>query len=213
MLRCVTSISPRVTAASRGRGRPRDAEVHNRILRAATDVFISGGWRSFTFDAVARAAGVGKSTLYLRYADRAMMMREVMAANQLRIEPLDDANLHTELLAFAMAYAESLDGPAGMFNLRLMTESKLSADLRFLESEATKDVVAAAHDIIRRARQRGELPATASAAVLLDSLLGGLIHHLISARREPGTTYSQATGQLFVRRLVRAAIAGACAPS
>ena len=66
------------------RGRPRDAELDRRIAEASLDVLADNGIAAFTIEAVALRAGVGKATIYRRYAGR----DDVLAAalDQLRDE-------------------------------------------------------------------------------------------------------------------------------
>jgi len=48
------------------RGRPRDPLATARIMAAALDEYARHGWSGFSMRGVAQAAGVGKSSLYLR---------------------------------------------------------------------------------------------------------------------------------------------------
>ena len=63
-------------AEAPARGRPRDAALDLRIAEAALDVLADQGIASFTIEAVAQRAGVGKAAIYRRYAGR----DEVLAA-------------------------------------------------------------------------------------------------------------------------------------
>jgi AcrR family transcriptional regulator len=69
-------------AEAPARGRPRDAALDARIAEAALDVLAEQGITSFTIEAVAHRAGVGKAAIYRRFSGR----DEVMAAalDQLR---------------------------------------------------------------------------------------------------------------------------------
>jgi len=65
------------------RGRPTagQAEAITRtILRAATDIFLEKGFEAATMDGVAERAGVPKSTLYKRFADKKALLRSVIEA-------------------------------------------------------------------------------------------------------------------------------------
>ena len=52
----------------RKRGRPRDPEADGRILAAASALILVRGFDSMTVDEVASTAGVGKATVYRRWA-------------------------------------------------------------------------------------------------------------------------------------------------
>lgn len=71
---------------------PRD----QRILDAAQAQFALHGLRATRMEAVARAAGVAKATLYSRYPDKEALFRAVSAEAMTR---------------FRAAYAEALNGP------------------------------------------------------------------------------------------------------
>jgi TetR/AcrR family transcriptional repressor of mexJK operon len=49
------------------RGRPLDTEKHERILAAATEAFLQGGFDGTSMDLVARRAGVSKVTVYTHF--------------------------------------------------------------------------------------------------------------------------------------------------
>lgn len=67
-----------------------------RILEAASEVFSQHGLRAARMEAIAKAAGVAKATLYSRYPDKEALFRAVSA----------------EVVAsFRAAYAQALDQP------------------------------------------------------------------------------------------------------
>jgi AcrR family transcriptional regulator len=63
-----------------GRERRDAAEHRQQILKAATRLFAERGVQTVTMDDVARAAGVGKGTLYRRYADKGLLCLAVLHA-------------------------------------------------------------------------------------------------------------------------------------
>ena len=50
--------------------RTRDPSIEARVLSAAVSVYASAGWSRYGFDSVAKAPGVGKPALYLRWPSR-----------------------------------------------------------------------------------------------------------------------------------------------
>ena len=60
--------TPSVPAVRRKRGRPRDPEADGRILAAASALILLRGFDAMTVDEVASNAGVGKATVYRRWA-------------------------------------------------------------------------------------------------------------------------------------------------
>lgn len=75
---------------TRTRGRPRAAEaaqIGDRIITAATAIFLKRGFERTTLDHVADIAHVGKTTLYSRFADKPALFAAVLEryADDLRI--------------------------------------------------------------------------------------------------------------------------------
>src|ERR1700759_2462440 len=88
-------------AGRRAPGRPRDPEAATRILQASLEVYAEHGWSGFTIDAVAKRAGVGKSTIYLRWTDRETLLTDAVALRTGRIEQVDTGSLEGDLTALA----------------------------------------------------------------------------------------------------------------
>ena len=64
-----------------GRGRPsaeRSAAITVGIVRTAAEIFLAEGYDATSMEAVARAVGVPKSTLYKRFPDKAAVLRAVV---------------------------------------------------------------------------------------------------------------------------------------
>lgn len=59
-------------------GRPRDPEVDRRIAQAALDLFADAGWAGFAMETVARRAGVGKASLYLRWSTKEALLTDAV---------------------------------------------------------------------------------------------------------------------------------------
>jgi AcrR family transcriptional regulator len=78
-------------------GRPRRPEVDRRITSAALDLLRSGGPGAVGIDAVAKQAGVARTTVYRRYATREELLATIL--DQLVEEPFEppDASLAGQL--------------------------------------------------------------------------------------------------------------------
>ena len=67
--------NPPAPEARRKRGRPRDPEADGRILAAASSLILRRGFDNMTVDEVASTAGVGKATVYRRWARKEEVSR------------------------------------------------------------------------------------------------------------------------------------------
>jgi AcrR family transcriptional regulator len=58
--------------------RPRSSEAHDKVLRAALELFGERGIDATSMDAIAQASGVSKATIYNHWADKEKLLMEVM---------------------------------------------------------------------------------------------------------------------------------------
>src|SRR5437016_1652815 len=66
------------TDATRTRGRPRSTEADHAIFEATRRVLDRAGYDGLTMDGVAMQAGVAKTTIYRRYAHKALLVLDSM---------------------------------------------------------------------------------------------------------------------------------------
>ncbi|MEW9551871.1 TetR/AcrR family transcriptional regulator [Nonomuraea sp. NPDC050783] len=174
-----------VTAAA-GPGRPRDAEVGRKALRAAVELYAELGWAKFTVDAVVRRAGIGKAAVYRRWPTREKLVADALEwALVLPAIAIDTGNVDDDLRELARALMAHYLGPYGLAGLRLHVEARAYPEL-FGELAATLRRTRAleARAIVRRAIARGELGEHASPTLILDTLLGGVLNHVLATPEE-----------------------------
>ena len=159
-------------------GRPRDPEVDRRILDAALGVFGEFGWKGFNIVAVAKRAGVGKASIYLRWPNSTDLLIEVVRARVGVVvdEPFND--VREELLSLSKQLLRQYVADSGRSSVRLMLEAHLVPGLKEHWDEVAASQIAAARSIVARAILRGELPEGASATLLLDALCGATMMHV-----------------------------------
>lgn len=139
-------------------GRPRDPGLDARVLDAAFSVYARRGWAGFTSEEVARQAGVGKSSLYLRWPTKLAVLLDSIRLRERDNVVADTGDLRHDLLAFARQTFDRLNGEDGAVTLRLIVESRFYDDLRDgLSSAAHIEQIHAIRAIVRRAIKRGDL--------------------------------------------------------
>ncbi|MEV0390342.1 TetR/AcrR family transcriptional regulator [Nonomuraea sp. NPDC050643] len=177
---------PESSTGTAGPGRPRDAEVDRKALQAAIELYAELGWAKFTLDAVARRAGIGKAAIYRRWAARDRLVSDAMKAALLLPEAvIDTGTLREDLRALARSTMDHYLGPYGLAGLRLHVEARAHPTLfGELAAGIRRTRVLEARAIIRRAIARGELGEQASPSLILDTLVGGLLNHVLATPEE-----------------------------
>jgi AcrR family transcriptional regulator len=107
----------------RGRGRPRSPGAEQKILHAALEEYTEHGWAGFTMDGVARRAGFGKSTLYLRWADKDALLTDAVRLRSRTVVEVDTGSLRGDLTALATAVFHEFADSEGWAGFRMVVDS------------------------------------------------------------------------------------------
>jgi AcrR family transcriptional regulator len=157
-------------------GRRRDPSLEPRIVAAALAVYAEAGWSGFSFEAVARRAGVGKAPLYLRWSSKEDLLLAAFKAHIQAIEIRDSGNLREDLIEYTCRLLDSKAGPEGWAFLRIHLEATVIPALHAtFSSHIAGPHVQGARALLASALRRGDLPAGAPAGLVLDSLYGAVI--------------------------------------
>ena len=182
-------------------GRPRDPQVDRRIAQAALDTFGDAGWAGFAMETVARRAGVGKASLYLRWSNKEALLMEALTAGLPKISDVDTGTLRGDLVELAKQILDLYVGPSSRAAMRLAFEAgAIPGIAERYEAMRTSEILAA-RAIVRRGIDRGELPAGASITLLLDTLVGGAMMHALSTPPDKRAALADDTAH-HARRLV-----------
>src|SRR5207237_7493031 len=112
-------------------GRPRDPSCDAAITKATLEAFEAGGYAGVTMEGVAAKAGVGKTTVYRRYANKAdLLVDAVRCGARIDDEALPDTgDLRADLVAMIRPLLERLRGPEGGLLVRFASERVRNPDL------------------------------------------------------------------------------------
>jgi AcrR family transcriptional regulator len=160
------------------RGRPRDPALEDRVFQAAIEVFGQKGWAGFTIDGVARLAGVGKASLYLRWSSKQQLLFDALLARASVDVSVDTGNIRTDLRHLGEQLLSMFWADGGVTWMRLVVEGAVHSEFAMHRERLTNPTVLAARQIVHRAVARGELPAGTSPALVLDTILGATIMHV-----------------------------------
>jgi AcrR family transcriptional regulator len=175
-------------------GRPRDPEVDRRIAQAALDLFADAGWAGFAMEAVARRAGVGKASLYLRWNTKEALLTDAVTWRLARVADVDTGTLRGDLVELATQMLDIYAGDAGRVALRLGLEAAAIPGVAEHYDAMRRAQTRAARAIVRRGVDRGEVAADTSATLLLDALVGGAMMHALVTPSDRRADLARNTG-------------------
>jgi AcrR family transcriptional regulator len=180
-------------------GRPRDPEVDRRIAQAALDLFAESGWAGFAMETVARRAGVGKASLYLRWSSKEAMLADAVTLRLARAADVDTGTLRGDLVELATQMLDVYGGETGRAALRLGLEAAAIPGVAEHYEDMRQAQITAARAIVRRGIDRGELAADTPVTLLLDTLVGGAMVHVMAARPPKHAELTARTGDHAAR--------------
>lgn len=156
--------------------RPRDPAVDERILDAAQALFATRGYHDTTMEAVAERAGVGKPTLYRRWASKAELALALEVRGLAPVEVPDTGDVVGDLKAVVRQLARwLLVVDRGMLADQIAT---MIADEAFA-ARASELVLgpesALVVDLYRRGVQRGQLRADQQAEEVVRDLAAAVV--------------------------------------
>jgi len=182
-------------------GRPRSEESHKAILKAAYDLLQADGFARFTFERVAAAAGVSRSTIYRWWPSKgALAMESALGAliDEVNFAPGPSPveNIRTRLSLVAQA----LKGRPGRFIAAMLAEGQ--QDPNTIEAFTEGYIEPARRNLrvqLRQAIDQGFIRPDFDIEIAIDVAFGSLYHQLLLRRTlEPD----------WVNRLVDLILAG-----
>ncbi|MFF5422971.1 MULTISPECIES: TetR/AcrR family transcriptional regulator [unclassified Streptomyces] len=172
-------------------GRPRSTEADAAILEATRAALVELGWSKLTMGDVAARAGVAKTTLYRRWANKNELVVDAVAVLFDELQLPDRGSLRADIEHVVLQFAALLERPETKTALMaVVAESTRDEPLRErIRSSIVDRQKRLVLDGRRRAQERGELPAerdplTVEAIddMIFDVVAGAVVHRsLVSA--------------------------------
>jgi AcrR family transcriptional regulator len=163
-------------------GRPRSAEADRAILRATVDLLADEGYGGMTMEGVACRAGVGKATVYRRWASKsALVVDAISACKENGFCPPDTGSAREDLLAFVRGFMNLLrSSDAGRVMPALVAELARHTEL----AEAFRDGFiqprrARVLEAVRRGIDRGEVRPDVDPELVADGVVALLMHRFL----------------------------------
>jgi AcrR family transcriptional regulator len=171
-----TAESPRRTP-----GRPRSEASHQSIIHATLELLIEVGYGALTMEAVRTRAGVGKATIYRRWASKEELVSDTIVFLHEEFETPDTGSLRGDYGALAGAVrASAARGGAAMLMPRLLGESVHDPELfAIFRANLVEPRRAALRSVLERAVARGEIRAGIDLELMVDLFAGPAVYRLL----------------------------------
>ncbi|CAA9367726.1 MAG: Transcriptional regulator, AcrR family [uncultured Nocardioidaceae bacterium] len=169
----IRGVDAETEPGTRRRGRPRDPELEQRVLTAAVQEYAERGWAGLTMDGVARRAGVGKSTLYLRWPDKDALLAAAVKDMGAASQAIDTGGLRSDLEVLARSLHTFYADPTGWAMTRIMIDAAGSGEQLGGFAEVVNGIYRpAALAVFERAVARGEARPDIPAQLVVNVVYG-----------------------------------------
>ena len=174
------------------------------VLDAALLVLVERGPDRAGVAEIAQRAGVHETSIYRRWGTREALLLDAMTTRAEQALPIPDTgSLHRDLVQLLERVIAFLQSPLGAGLARVSAAVPVGGPLDEARRTYWAQRLDHAHGIIRRAIARGELPADADAALVLDTLLGPLYLRLLVTGEPLEPTLPRRLVGLLLAGLVR----------
>jgi AcrR family transcriptional regulator len=170
------------------RGRPRDPEAEPRIRRYAVQLLLERGFEGMTVDDVAEAAGVGKATIYRRWASKELLANDAMAdLFDMEIPDADTGSIAGDLRQVYRHALEFVNTERGLAVIRLaVSEANRDERSAAIYRDVLERRIVQTKDALDRARTRGEpIKSTADPVLMVEWMAGVFVIRALTGQPMP----------------------------
>lgn len=172
---------------SAARGRPRDSATDLRILTAGLDLFLERGVEGASIEQIARRAGVGKPTIYRRWATREELISaaiETLVVEDSGWTPPDSVDVESPgaFVAAAIEQAAIITTSARYRALMARVFGSAVSHPGLMATYWSRYVVPRrrmAAELLERARELGTFAPDADTDVAIDMMVGAVTYRVL----------------------------------
>ncbi|CAN5705044.1 TetR/AcrR family transcriptional regulator [soil metagenome] len=178
------------TVASGQLGRSRSEIAQHRILESTRDELARRGYDKFSIDRVAKAAGVGKQTVYRHYPSKSALVAECILRGYLLtpdIETPDTGDVRHDIAQWALTFAELSRQPEAI--AIALAGTAASAENGEIAARYHEQIVelteVALGNRLRAGLEAGQLKPGTATSTVVEAIVGALLYRLLT--RQPLT--------------------------
>ena len=168
-----------VVSTPRG-GRPRNEQLHQAMLKAALDLVLELGFRGVSIEGIAERTGVGKTTLYRRWPNKAAVVMEAFIGLLGPASRFPENSSATESLRLQMQItARAFRGRVGALVKALLAEAQFDPDLaKAFRENWTLPRRKLVYEILENAVKQGEVRSEIDIEAAIDAFYAPLYYRL-----------------------------------
>jgi AcrR family transcriptional regulator len=162
-------------------GRPRSIKSHQAMLQATLELLAEVGFDVMSIDAIASRAGVGKTTIYRRYASKEELVADAIESIREEIVIPDTGNLQGDIDALIQNAAQITLSPLGRQTVAMIISSA-SSNAQFAQIYWTKYLQPRQKTfaiVLERAKARNEVPIDLDSDLVFDAMSAIMLYALI----------------------------------
>jgi AcrR family transcriptional regulator len=186
-------------------GRPRSERSHRAILDTAARLLRERGYADITIEGVAAEAGVGKTTIYRRWANKASLYMDLYAELAAKIvPPADTGDLVTDLaLLVRGAFKLYRETAAGLALAGIVAEAQSNAAVsRIVRNEFVPSRTRITLTILERAAKRGDIRKDIDLGLASEIVSGAVWFYVLAGK--------ELLNDKEANRLVKTLVRGIC---
>ena len=162
----------------RAPGRPRDPVADQAILETTVRLLVEQGYDAMSIEGVAAGAGVGKPTIYRRYASKRELVIGALSSLVSEIDrPGDSGSTRDDLMAFVrQSFGILRQGGFGfaIIGTLLVRERDDPELLELFRSQVVRPRLEAAAGILRQGIERGEVRSDVPPEIAVQMIVGAI---------------------------------------
>jgi len=174
----VDAVSPTASAETQRNarpGRPRDPGVDRAIVRETLRALADQGYQGMSIEGVAEAAGVGKTTIYRRYASKVEMVVAALSTIRHSMGPLSDTgSLRSDLAGMMTQAHRVLPRVFSVMDAVLVEEGRNPELLELVRERILRPRRDEVMTMLRRAADRGEVRPDIDPEAAVHAIVGSM---------------------------------------
>jgi AcrR family transcriptional regulator len=198
------SIKPSTPArAERGSKAP-DARVRRSratVLGVTAELLFERGFAGASVDEITRRSRVAKTTIYRHWPTRSDLLRDACSSIGTPLEVPDTGSFEGDVTALLTSLAHLLRSEKWTSVLpSVIDAAERDPDIAAMYSRLQEGYSAPLQSIIQRAMQKGDLPKTTDAALLIAALTGPLFYRRWFSREPLTSAFARQIARLVLRQ-------------